>query len=252
MTDKQITVLEYLNNILADLWIINSTNKLLKMDYFDGIDWEGQADITLTEGYYTTAELQTHLDALIVAGFTACTSITVAYSATTNLWTLTAGGLEEKIKFVNTGSTGGGLFGFTADQGLNAIISDTEVFPYIQYVSYFPDSVQLIGNKYPAVLLRDGDEDMNLPSSGRRIEQNQTVVAYLYTNYVVDRIENALQLQRIVIDALISDLTVGGNAIMISPVSIEKGDYSANPDKYNAGYYPNLTVRKIYFNITQC
>ena len=249
MTDQQFAAIEYLKNLLTDLWIVTNSNKLLKMDYFDGTDWEGEADITMTPGYYTTAQLQTHLDALIVAGFTACSSVTVAYSSTTNSWTITAGEIDEKVKYVNTGSTGGGLLGFTADQGLLAIISDTQVFPYIHLTGYFPDDVKNLGNRFPAVLLRDGDGEEDLPDSSRRIEQNMDIVAYLYTADQSDRIEKALTLQRIVADNCLIDLTVGSNAIMISPLRVEKGDYSGTLDKYNAGFYPNLTVRKYYFNL---
>ena len=97
--------------------------------------------------------------------------------------------------------------------------------------------------------MRDGDEELDLPSSSRRIESDTIVVAYLYDNDIIDRIEKNLTLQRVVTDKFLVDLTVGGNAIMISPLSVEKGDYGHEADKYNAGFYPNLTVRKIYFSV---
>lgn len=131
--------------------------------------------------------------------------------------------------------------------GLKSIL-ETELDTDVKYYGYFPDNVQMIGNKFPAILISDGDESRGM-ITGTQIEQMVSVAIYLYTNDVVDRIENALQLERKITDACLKDLTIGGTAILIEPAEIDKGGYSANPDKYSVGYYPNLTVRKLNFNV---
>lgn len=124
----------------------------------------------------------------------------------------------------------------------------TQIATSAKYYGYFPDDVNLIGNKYPAILVRDGDESDTL-NTGTYIEQDMQVVIYLYVTDIVDRIKNTLALQRKITDACMKDLTVGGTAILIEPSIIEKGEYSEIADKFNAGFYPNLTVRKLYFNV---
>ena len=130
---------------------------------------------------------------------------------------------------------------------LKAIIT-TEVGVSAKYYGYFPEGVQLIGNKYPAILLRDGDEETEL-NFGTRIKRGSIIVIYQYTNDIIDRIKNALTLQRKITDACLKDLTINNTAVLIEPLTIEKGEYSETPDKFNAGIYPNLTVRKSYYNV---
>jgi len=246
MVDKKFLVLEYLKGLLDDLWVVEASGNVLNIEYTPAGGIGQSSSITLTSGYYTTAELALHLKTLIDVAFTV--GVNVAYNTTSHEWSIQAGE-GDTIKYIDADSTAGDLLGFTVDQEAGTITSDSQVYKFIEYADYFPDSVQLIGNKYPAVLLRDGDEDLILPSSSLRIETDTIIVAYMYDNDIIDRIEKNLTLQRVVTDICLIDLTVGGNAIMISPVSVEKGDYGQEADKYNAGFYPNLTVRKIYFSV---
>jgi hypothetical protein len=120
----------------------------------------------------------------------------------------------------------------------------------IKYVGYFPDDIKMIGNKFPAVLIRDGDTEYDLPVTNKGISIVMQVVIYLYANYNVGRLENLLELERLILDEILFDITLNGKAIMVKPVAVEKGEYSETVSKYEAGYYPNLSVRKIYLEIT--
>jgi len=115
-------------------------------------------------------------------------------------------------------------------------------------VGWFPDNVSQIGNKYPACMICDGDEEFLL-GTGTRIENSIFVEAYIYDNKVVDRIKKILSFQRKIIDACQKDLTVGGKAILIEALTVEKGEYEEKLDMYLPGFYPNLTVRKITFRV---
>jgi len=56
-----------------------------------------------------------------------------------------------------------------------------------------------------------------------------------------------------VIDTVLNDLHQDGTAVNTILEEVIKGDYDdTREDRYNAGYYPNLTVRELKFRIDYC
>jgi len=127
-------------------------------------------------------------------------------------------------------------------------IIETELGANVGYVGYFPDDIQKIGKKYPAILIGDGDETYEL-GTGTRVEYNYSIPMYIYHNVIIDRLEKMTEMQNWLIDAIEKDLTIDGNAVLVEVESVEKGSYEQDADKFNAGFYPNMTVRKVNFNV---
>ena len=249
MTNKENDILSHIEGLLDDLWVVTSNTNILKMDYFDG-EWAGEETITLTAGTYTTAELETHLEGLIDAAFVACNESGVSYSTITNKWVFRADE-GDKIKYIDTGSTAGDLFGFTADQDGATITADTETYYYFPFVGYFPDDIEKIGTRYPALLIGDEGQEFTA-TSGARVFYDWTVPIYIYSNWRSGstRLAALNVYQNIVITEVLEDLSLGSNCTNIEPISVEKGGYNPNDeDRATAGYYQNITVRKINFNI---
>jgi hypothetical protein len=120
-----------------------------------------------------------------------------------------------------------------------------------KFVAFYPDDVQFLGNKFPAVLISDGQENFEIRTGGL-FESEYIVSLYLYHNVNINRIETILSLQNKIIGKLQDSLTNESTAVLIEVESVEKGDYSSVVDKFNVGWYPNLTVRKINFKLMVC
>ena len=120
-----------------------------------------------------------------------------------------------------------------------------------KFVGDFPDSVQLIGNKYPAVLVGCGEETFELGNGGR-IESEFFIPIYLYSNVNQSRLTTILSLQNKIIAVLEESLNLNGKALLIQCEGSEKGEYSTTPDKYSIGWYPNLSVIKLNFKVNVC
>ena len=117
-----------------------------------------------------------------------------------------------------------------------------------QFVGYYPDDVNEIGNRYYACLVQDGDEITDT-NSGRRTNTEWTVSVWFYTNVVKNRIEAVLDIQTAIMDAVLDNQSLGGKCVQIQPVDIEKGDYASDLDEYSPGFYSPMTIRKINFTI---
>ena len=120
-----------------------------------------------------------------------------------------------------------------------------------KFVAFYPDDVQFLGNKFPAVLIGNGAETFELKQGGL-FESEFYVPIYLYHNVNIDRIKTILSLQNDIIGKLQDSLTNDGTALLIEVIDSEKGNYSSVVDKYNIGWYPNLSVIQINFKITVC
>jgi len=134
---------------------------------------------------------------------------------------------------------------------LSEIKTNLETLTEFNYVDYYPDSVQFIGNKYPALLIESGDETFELGTGGL-INSDLYVSIYLYHNINQNRIKYILILQNKIIAKLQDSLTNNDTALLIEIESVEKGAYSSVVDKYNIGWYPNLSVIKLNFKIKVC
>jgi len=117
-----------------------------------------------------------------------------------------------------------------------------------EYVGYFPDDIDRVGNNYYSCLVEDGDE-LTDTNSGRRTNTEWTISVWFYTNVVKSRINAVLDIQTAIMDAVLDDQTLGATCVQIQPVSIEKGEYNPELDKYLPGFYPPMTVRRINFVI---
>ena len=122
----------------------------------------------------------------------------------------------------------------------------------IVFVGNYPDDVHKIGHRFPTVLIKDADEIVVL-NAGRSEEYQWNVSLYVYHNNTSARITTMNTACNSVIDTMLNDLHQSDTATNTILEEVIKGDYDEKQeDRFNAGYYPNLTVREIKFRIDYC
>ena len=122
-----------------------------------------------------------------------------------------------------------------------------------KYVGYYPFNIENIGNKYPAVLIQDGNESLADEQQNLSITKAYSISLWLYQQINQDRIETLLDRQTDIEDAIMDDAVLtalSNNADCILWTGIEKGDYQPTLDKYSVGYSDNLSIRKINIDVT--
>ena len=120
----------------------------------------------------------------------------------------------------------------------------------IQYAGLYPDAIGNIGQRFPAVVIKDGNEDANRYNTGQTVmyEYNPQILLIHEVNGFNTRIRDILNLQAALITALITDLTLGGTVHNIQGHSIEKGTNQDILTEMAAGYQGEITVNTITLN----
>jgi len=238
---KQFDVLSYIKTLIDNIdWVITLANKDIYFKYDAG----SSTKITLIIGNYTTAGLITHLEALLDTAFTITSTIT--YSSNKFSIAVETG---HTIQYIDTSSTL--EIGFTRDSAVAvSITSDTSVNVHFQYVDYLTEkNVNKLGNRFPAVLVEDGDEEWGEGGAGS-YDIIHYVQLYLLDRINQDRLETLLENQEILTDAINNNNTIGGYAVCTKIITVEKGNYYASELIITQpGYNNNSSVRRITVRI---
>jgi hypothetical protein len=99
-------------------------------------------------------------------------------------------------------------------------------------------------------LIQDGDEAYLDDTQNKTVTKDYSVPVYIYSNVKKQCIENILDIQTTVEDAILDDLSLDGNARCVNIETIEKGDRLDDFTGYEPGYSGNKVCRKLNFSVT--
>ena len=93
----------------------------------------------------------------------------------------------------------------------------------IKKVVEFPDGLSQIGQNFPAVMLEDGNEIYTMVS-GNTYYCVMEVKVHLFVHIIPSKtkMESLLDLQATINNAILADLTLGGNCVNIVLTEVEK------------------------------
>ncbi len=119
----------------------------------------------------------------------------------------------------------------------------------VSFVGFYPDDIQNIGNKYPAVLIRLGEENL-CSATGRRITTTANVSLLVYTSAGKNDIRGTTELNTALLGAMLTSINLNVKCKNIEPTGIIRGEYNDIPSRYGVGFSDNLTIESINFGIT--
>jgi len=126
---------------------------------------------------------------------------------------------------------------------------ERDIFGYVDYLT--EDNVVKIGNRYPAVLIKDGNEEWE-EAGGYRYDVGHFVDLYMFHNINQDRLERINEDQKAICDTIIDDGDLGGYAYCARIINVDKGDYYSGAfDPTRAGYNDNYSLRIISLRIQE-
>ena len=134
---------------------------------------------------------------------------------------------------------------------LNRLAAIAKAVTGINYVGIYPEGIGMIGQKFPAVVIRDGDEEAPNYDAGQQIRYTYNVDLYLHheTRLGITRIKDILDLQTALITAIITDLTLTNTVAAVLGHSVSKGDNQNILLDTASGYQGEIAVRVITFNL---
>jgi hypothetical protein len=105
------------------------------------------------------------------------------------------------------------------------IITVLDAVSAIKYIGEYPDDLSKIGQRFPAVIIEDGNETFDI-FSGNQYQDFMDVRLNLFTQVQIGKtkMKAMLDLQATINHALLADLTLAGTCIQIKPVSVEKSE----------------------------
>ena len=106
-----------------------------------------------------------------------------------------------------------------------------------------------MGDWNNVALIQDGDENIIEDPPNKAIMKDYSVPIYIYSNVKKQCIDNILDIQTTVEDAILDDLSLDSNARCTDIISIEKGTYLPEFDGYEPGYSGNKVCRRLNFSV---
>ena len=133
---------------------------------------------------------------------------------------------------------------------LNELVRIAKSISGVNYAGLYPEAVANIGQRFPAIIVKDGDESAPNYETGQRVVYDYSVDCLLHVEIRrgVTRIKDILDLQNEFITAVITDLTLGGYVYNITGHSVSKGTAESVLTDTSSGYQGEITVHNITFN----
>lgn len=134
---------------------------------------------------------------------------------------------------------------------LNRLAALAKAVTGINYVGIYPEGIEKIGQRFPAVILRDGDEEAPNYDAGQQIRYTYNVDLFLHHEIRVGttRIKDILDLQTALITAIITDLSLARSDVAVLGHSVSKGENQNLLGDTSSGYQGEIAVRVITFNL---
>jgi hypothetical protein len=123
----------------------------------------------------------------------------------------------------------------------------------LNFVGIYPDDLDKIGQRFPAAMIKDSDEDIPQFNAGKQVRIAYTVKVIIYHELRLGyaRIKDVLDLQIAVVNAVTSGLmTLDGTVTQCNGYSVAKGDLTPAPLADGSGYSGEVTQREIVFTFT--
>lgn len=134
---------------------------------------------------------------------------------------------------------------------LDKIVEIAQAVTGIAFAGLYPDSVNNVGQNFPAVIVRDGNEDASRYAAGREVYYTYTPEVMLITevNTFNTRIGDILALQNALVTAIITDLSLSGLVHNIQGHRVTKGTDQDILATATSGYQGELSVHTIQFDL---
>ncbi len=130
---------------------------------------------------------------------------------------------------------------------IKTLFSSEDLF---EYVGEFPDDIDRIGRKLPAVLVQDGDQPEYVMLAGGQIRYSYEINVWLYHRPGQNRVITMNVLGDVIIDKVLGAVGIAEYIHNLEAVSIEKGEVRGEATDYHEpGIYNNLNIRKICFRM---
>lgn len=103
------------------------------------------------------------------------------------------------------------------------IITKLKTIPAIRFVGEFPDDISKIGQRFPAIIIEDGNESYELKPG--MVYWNTLEIAltlYIHLGNTKTKMQDTYILQQSVNDMVLADLQLGGYARNIKLTEIDK------------------------------
>ena len=134
---------------------------------------------------------------------------------------------------------------------LNEVVRLCKAISGINYAGLYPDAIWNTGQRFPACIVRDGDENAPNYNSGQQVIYDFYVDVILHVEIRpgATRIADVLDLQNKVITAVITDLSLSGLVYNITGHSVSKGENQNVLSDTSSGYQGEIAARVITFNM---
>lgn len=134
---------------------------------------------------------------------------------------------------------------------LNEIVRLCKAISGINFAGLYPDAIWNTGQRFPACIIRDGDEDANNYNTGQEVIYDFSVDIILHVEIRpgATRIADVLDLQNKIVTAVITDLSLGGYAHNITGHAVSKGENQDVLLDTSSGYQGEIAARVITFNM---
>ena len=134
---------------------------------------------------------------------------------------------------------------------LNKIVELCKGISGINYAGLYPEAVGKIGQRFPACIVMDGDEDAPQYDAGQKVRYDYTVSVILHheIRLGITRIADILDLQNKIITAVATDLSIDGTAHVLKGHSVNVGSSQNVLADTASGYQGEITARTINFII---
>ena len=120
----------------------------------------------------------------------------------------------------------------------------------LTYIGLYPDSMNRIGNNYPAYAIRFSTEDNNNDEYVGVISTSITMSLYIFTKDISDRVLKQNEIEEDILELIYDNPTLDTDCINNTVyINTDRGDYSDNTNSYLAGYYPNHNLEIMNFSI---
>lgn len=132
---------------------------------------------------------------------------------------------------------------------LTAIKFRLDAVTEFKLVGFYPDEYQTAAslNRLPAVLIFNGNSATQF-RSGRRNYNRVNISVLLYTDFTYNRTSQVLALQKLVTDAVVTNIQYDGLVSNIFGYTVDVGDQTDFITPSSTGMNGHMTVRKITFD----
>lgn len=134
---------------------------------------------------------------------------------------------------------------------LNKLVEIAQGVAGVAFAGLYPDAISSVGQRFPAVIVKDGNEIEATYQTGRACDYTYQPELYIHheiTSFIT-RIADILALQNAILTAIIGDLSLVGLVDVLVGHEVIKGDSQNSLINTESGYQGEMTVHIIRLNM---